>query len=198
LSNGLFLFLFVLCPLVIVVRGWLPALWFLVPALLAQTIAISVLFTRIHRHLFPGANEERFKLALICTLAPVSAIRALDLLSRPLLESFHPLTAAAVLLDRQDFERFARRVWRDLKFPRLPEAPAAPPAAVETAHAFHRQLTTAAESLLRTKGVDPESWLKPPPTTDPTHVRYCPRCEAQFTAAATRCAECGGRPLLDL
>jgi len=34
--------------------------------------------------------------------------------------------------------------------------------------------------------------------SDPAHVRYCPRCEAQFVVAAEICPECGGLPLVGM
>src|SRR5436853_594007 len=64
-----------------------------------------------------AATEERFNLFIILLLAPASAIRASDALSRPLLEEFHPLAVARVLSKADDFHELAAQSLRELTYP---------------------------------------------------------------------------------
>lgn len=192
----LFFYLFGAVPTVVWAWGWLPALWILVPLLTGQTAWIGWQARRGHIQLYPGATEERFRLTLTLALSPLAAIRAGDTLFRPLLEEFHPVVAGAFWVEREELERLARRMWRDLRWPRLPVCPVPEGKATE---AFHREGVRAAlEDWARGLGMDPAAWERPLPPSDPSHTRQCPRCETQFTSQASRCAECGGRELVPL
>jgi len=191
-------YLFAVVPWVVSRFDWLPALYWLVPVMFLQTGWIAFRFIRAHRHLFPDATEERFKLGLIYALAPASSARARDPLTRGALEPFHPLCAAAELLKPPAFERIARVAWRDLKFPRVPECGSEELDAIAVEAWYRSKSLEALASLLTQTGLDPANWLRAPEATEAVHTRYCPRCEAQFTADAASCAECGGRPLLPI
>src|SRR2546421_4451380 len=96
LTNCLFTYLFILAPMLLH-RWGLRQCWLgLVIGLLALTTATAILFLRAHKHFYPGANEERFTHFLTILLAPATTIRAQDVLSWPLLETFHPLAIAKV------------------------------------------------------------------------------------------------------
>ncbi|MSU34597.1 MAG: hypothetical protein EXS36_05715 [Pedosphaera sp.] len=193
--TGLWGFLVIACPAIIWRFGWLPALWWLAPALLLQMAWITVGFVRLHRRFFPAANDDRFKLALVYALAPVSASRAPDSLSRPLLGSFHPLCVAAGLLSSAELAPLAESVWRELRYPRsaTPESRTAQGLAVEVW--FRSEIKSRVESLLREVNLDTAVWERSPVPTDPTHACYCPRCLSQFTQEATTCTDCGRLPL---
>ncbi|MBI3882198.1 MAG: hypothetical protein HY301_19325, partial [Verrucomicrobia bacterium] len=195
LCEMLFLYLFLLCPVTVWLRGWLPALWWMIPLLLAQTIGAAVLFVRAHRRLFPDAGDERFRLAIIFALAPAATIRAGDALARPLLENFHPLAVAKVLLDEKDFAAAARRGWRDVNFPLLPTCPIAGADASATEEWFRRAQQSPLETFLGATKLPAATWQAAPAASDPAHAKFCPRCEAQFTATAAACDACGGRAL---
>lgn len=192
------IYIFGVVPWVVSRFDWLPALYWLVPAMLVQTGWIAFRFVRAHRQLFPGATEERFKLGLIYALAPAGSSRACDPLTRGALEAFHPWCAAAELLTPTEFERLARGAWRDLNFPRFPECVSGEPDAIAIEAWFRKRSLQALESLLTEIGLDSADWLRPPQATEGSHTQYCPRCHAQFTADAGTCSECGGRPLLPL
>ena len=81
-SLVLTLFLLVLCPVTIWRFGWLPALWFILPALLLQTGLITAKLRKVHRSLYPTADDDRFRLTLLCLLAPLVSMRAPAILSR--------------------------------------------------------------------------------------------------------------------
>lgn len=196
LANALVVYIFGLAPAAIWLFGlghcWLALLL----GLLALTITTATLFARAHRALYPAAVDERFTHALTIALAPTSAMRAHDALSRPLLETFHPLAVALDLLDRQAATAFARRLLRDLRHPALPRCPIDLPAAQRTEEFFRRTLLTASEEFLTRHGFDVEELCRPPQPGDSSVRAYCPRCEAQFTQAAGTCADCGGLALV--
>ncbi len=140
LTNVLFGFLFVLSPLLI----WRFGLRFCWPGLLAGllgcTTATAVLFQRAHKHFYPAAEDERFTQFLLILLAPACTIRALDVLSRPLLEDFHPLAIAKVFCPEARFGEFARKVLLEIRHPGLPLCPGVEPAAQAVGAALARRV----------------------------------------------------------
>jgi hypothetical protein len=196
LTNWLFLLLFGLAPLTIwrfgVSASW-PAL---MVALLATTASIMIFFRRAHRHLYPSAADERFSQTLMVLLYPALAIRARDLLSRPLFELFHPLALAKVFCPEPVFLEFAARVVRELKHPAMPVCPRTEPVA-QDAERFTRELLLQAVEKFTTKnGAGFEALLKAPLPADESCQSYCPRCLAQFTAESGTCLDCGGLQVL--
>jgi hypothetical protein len=128
-------------------------------------------------------------------LYPPAAIRASDALSRPLLESCHPLAAAAVLCDAPHFETFARRTLLDLRHPARPLATENQPALAAIEESARAETLAAAELVVRKAGLDPEKIIRPPEPSDSTCRAFCPRCHALFTSADSSCSDCGGMPL---
>lgn len=196
-SLVLTVFLLLLCPVTIGLFGWLPALWFILPALLLQSGFITVKLRRLHRALYPAADEDRFRLTLLCLLAPLVAMRAPAILSRHLLEGFHPLAVAAELLDKDSFKSLARGWWRDLNHPLLPATPG-DAAAAEIVNTFRLLQRDAVSRFLNGQNLAVENLVKPAAPTDRSHTQQCPRCETQFTRNASACRECGGIALADL
>jgi hypothetical protein len=197
-SLALFALLFVVAPLVVWCFGLLPALVFLVVALVALLVGTGRSFLRAHRTLYPAAGDERFRLGILLALAPFSAVRAPDVLARAALERFHPLVGAFALLPRPEALALARRVWRDLKFPLRPEFPSADPAAVAAARWFREQELAEVEGYLVREGVLLADLAAPLAPSEPENTQHCERCEAQFLPQATGCVECGGRALVPL
>jgi hypothetical protein len=196
LANALFAYVFVLIPLVVIQFG-LKLSWLgLLLGLLALTTATALWFRRAHRALYPAAEDERFTHTLTILLAPTTAMRAVDALARPLLEEFHPLAVARVLLPAPAFRTFARRLWLDLLHPAQPHSPSDAPAVRETELHSRRAWQEAVGEFLRRHGLDPGDLAQPPAPNDDTCRAYCPRCQAQFTTAAGVCADCGGLSLV--
>jgi hypothetical protein len=191
-------YVFVVVPAVIWSLGFLLSWLWLLLGLVSLTITTAVFFTRAHRTLYPEAHDERFTHALTIALAPTSAMRAHDALSRPLLEVFHPLAVAGVLLNDREFRGFARRILLDLRHPAWPQCPNESPAAQATEQYFRQTLLTAAEEFLVRRGLKPEELCRAPVPGDNTSRAYCPRCEAQFTNLDGQCADCGGLALVAL
>lgn len=194
--SALVVFTFALAPAAIWCVGlrlsWAP----LVAALLAQIGVIATRFARAHRALFPEATEERFAKVLTVALSPANAMRALDALSRPLFEAFHPLAVAAVLLPPADFRDLARAVLLDVRHPAQPVCPEPDPAAQATEQYARRLLEEAVERVVRRRGLDPDALRRPPQPVEPDCRAYCPRCGAQFTTTHGTCADCGGLALV--
>ncbi|HVY70618.1 MAG TPA: hypothetical protein VHH73_11865, partial [Verrucomicrobiae bacterium] len=65
----------------------------------------------------------------------------------------------------------------------------------ETLHWFRGQQVATLEQFLKRQKINLADLAKPPAPSDPSHTRYCPRCESQYTDAAEVCPECGGRAL---
>ena len=195
LGNILFVYLFVIAPGLIWFFGFrLAGLW-VVAGLLAQTFTIGWHFWRAHGALYPGGSEERFVPFLTMLLAPPTAIRAHDLLARRLVENFHPLAVAEAFCPGAPFQRLARRVLLDSRFPMLPSAPSSKAAVAQTEEWFRGVLLDECEKAVEHAGLKPSELTQPPERLEAAHRSYCPRCDAQFVVEVGTCADCGGRAL---
>jgi hypothetical protein len=196
LTNCLFGYLFIFAPLLIW-RVGLAQCWLgLLLGLLACLVAIGVLFYRAHKRFFPLAEDDRFTHCLIVSLSPVTAVRARDLLARPLFETFHPLAVAKVFCPERSFAGYARDILREMRHPGLPVCPLIQAEAAATERYGRAVLEQAIEELLRAAGLNPDELLQPPVPADETCRAYCPRCSAQFTAPTGVCVDCGGMALV--
>ena len=194
-TNALFIYLFAVSPLIIWRFGFQRTWPFLLAVLLALTFAIAMLFRRGHKKFYPDAEDERFTHFLIIFLSPVTAIRACDALSRPLLEAYHPLALANVFCPTERFEAMARSYWREILCPALPICPREDRLALETERYWRAVLQDAAGQFLKRSGIDTDALNQPPLPADDTCLSYCPRCLAQFTAREGICVDCGGLAL---
>jgi hypothetical protein len=195
LANSLFVFLYVLAPVVVWKFGLVKTVWPLVTVLLAHTVTIAILFRRAHGHLYPHGHEERFTPFLTMLLAPPSAVRSVDVLGKHLLEEFHALAAAKVLLSAESFRAFARRVLLDLRFPIFPMHPSNDALVASTENSFRDLMRAEAEKLVTRAGLKVEELILPPARSEAIHTAFCPRCDSQFVRADSGCGDCGGRPL---
>ena len=176
--------------LVVFAGGWLGLglslrevwVWFVGALVIINWIA-TVKFARAHRRLFPDALEERIQHTTMMALFPLATIRAVDVLSRPLLEKFHPLAVGLHLLGRDAFEQLAQRQLRRVRL-WMSEAPTED-------QPYFRQLEDAVVRFLRTAKVAVEKSLVTPPASDPNCRSFCPRCGSQFTFATGPCKDCG-------
>lgn len=198
LTNLLFIYLFMAAPLIInwlsLERTWLA----LLAGILVCTIPASMLFRRAHNRLYPTAEDDRFTHFILVLLSPVSAMRACDLLSRGLLENFHPLAVARVFCDKEQFRTFARATLSEIRYPARPLWPSTDPAAAETEQEWRLRVQGAVEKLLKQAGVEPDELIQAPAPADENCRAYCPRCLAQFTTGTGVCDDCGGLPLIPI
>lgn len=196
LTNLLLAYVFVASPALIWHFGFKLTWLGLLLGLLALTITTATLFYRAHRKLYPEAEDERFTHTLTIALAPSSALRAHDALSRPLLEDFHPLTAAKFLLKEDAFRELARRVLLDVRHPALPTCPNSQSGAAATEQFFRKALRAEMETFLKAHDLDMDELCRPPGPAEAVSCAYCPRCETQFATREARCADCGGMALV--
>jgi len=193
LCNGLFAYLFVLCPVLIGMQGilfwWLPLLL----GLAALTGATLLAYWRAHRALYPDDRDDRRRRLTAMLLSPPAAVRAHDALSRGLLSGYHPLAAAAALCPQPVFLDYARRVLIDARVPR-PAATGggAPAAAATTTGGDMERLAQEVDRLVALTGARPEDLNAPPAERDPQAHSYCPRCRSQYRVASGECSDCGG------
>ncbi len=195
LSNSLFVSLFAFAPLLVWRFGLAQIVWPLLAGMLAHTVTIALLFQRAHKALYPDGGEERFTPFLTMLLAPPTAIRASDILSRHLLEPCHPLAVANVLCAAGRFENFARQVLMDLQHPLLPVCPASESGPVATEQWFRSTHLAVAGEFVARAGLDLGELMRPPERAEPGNLSYCPRCHAQFVTKESVCEDCGGRAL---
>jgi hypothetical protein len=189
LVNALFIYVFGLIPMAIWRFGLKMSWMSLLAGLLMLTVSVAIFFRRAHKTFYPKAEDDRFTHFLTIMLSPVTAIRALDILSRPLMETFHPLAVAAVFCPAEKLRQLAVSVWREIRFPSVPgNGAAASPADAEAHAMFHKTV----ENFLKRNKIDPDELLRPPQPLDDTCVAYCPRCLSQFIKREGGCPDCGG------
>ncbi len=193
-AAGLFLLLFVALPAV----GFTLGLGLAWPALLAALLVLqfwsTAAFVRAHRVLHPGAQAERRALALSVALSPLEALRAGQILGRDLLAGFHPLAAAAALLEPRRLEPFAAGVLRDALHPLPPACPVDDPEAVETERAARERLVRALRSAAERLGLPADLGTRPP-AADADERTWCPRCLRTYLLESGTCSECWDLPL---
>ncbi len=194
-ANSLFLYVFVGAPLVVWQRGIVSTWPYLLGGTYVLTLCLAVLFRRIHKKFYLKADDDRFSQFLMILLWPVVAMRAHDILARPLFEEFHPLAIANLHCSEARFREFARTIWREILYPASPLVPAANPLVAETEHFSRETWKSEVERFLKKQGVPPDSLLTPPEPADESSHAYCPRCLAQFTSAESACTDCGGLAL---
>jgi hypothetical protein len=196
LTNAVFVYLFVFAPWLIWQTGLLRCWLGLLIGLLALTASTAISFHRVHKSFYPAAEDDRFMHFMITLLSPATTIRARDVLSRPLLETFHPVAIAYVFCAEAQFRGLARASLLDLRHPTGSAWPLVDPLPQTVEKESRAQLLNAMERFLKQHGIEPRDLVKPPARNDETCHSYCPRCEAQFTGSEGTCADCGGVPLV--
>jgi hypothetical protein len=199
LANALFIYLFLLAP-VVIYRFGLASIWVpLLAGLYVFTFSVAFIFRRVHLHFYPDLKNDRFTHVLINMFSPATTIRAGDVLSRSLLESFHPLAAVRVLGSEGAFRRAAIRAMVDLTYP-LGSEPVVPGVdnalGKEVANSHAGAEGAAIQMFLAKEGVAANELLRPPEPADSSSLSYCPRCQSQFRIKEGTCADCGGLKLV--
>lgn len=156
----------------------------LVGVLLFVNTAIAVQFCRLHRRFYPAASDERFQHTLMMSLFPLASIRAVETLARPLVENFHPLAVAKVLLNKDSFEQLASHHLRRLRV-RVGFS------SDDTERRYFEMLEAAMLEFLKSEKIGAGKLLPPPGAGDPSCHSFCPRCGSQFTFETGSCSDCG-------
>jgi len=176
----LFVFLFLIAPVLVRLRG-LERIWPVLLAYLIWSLAwIGWSFLRAHRALYPEQKEGRWQQVMVLALSPFSAIRANDVLLRDLFCVFHPLAVGCVLLSNEESRVQAEQYLRQSLF-RMD-------ANLTSSDAAMRR---ALESFLAKTGMPREELLRSPRRESHNCRTYCPLCLAQFVLAEGECPDCG-------
>ena len=152
---ALWLLLLVVFPVLVLSERFLLSLPWLVPAVIVVWTSTLVSFFR---------TRPSLELGLTNSLSPVSLIAAPVAISIDRCSTTHPVIAAHVLCDTDEFVRIAR-LW----------------------HFDAESLRPQIDQLARERGV---ALLAPPADVEPGVSQYCARCHATFTDAARFCADC--------
>lgn len=196
MCNLIFLYLFVVCPVVIFYSG-LAKTWFILLPLLLLLMALNTkLFFHAHKILFPDEGSSRIQSLFLILLVPTTSIRANDYLSCYLLESFHPLAVAKILCSQRDFELIAQRFILDAQHPIQPACPADDIMICNTEKWFRESYLLLIEDFIKMSVVDLEALVGPPQQGSSSAVTYCPRCHTQFAIADGKCLDCNNTLVL--
>ena len=176
----LFVFLFLISPVLIRLRG-LERIWPVLLAYLIWSLAwIGWSFLRAHRALYPELKEGRWQQVMVLALSPLSAIRANDVLLRDLFCAFHPLAVGHVLLSKEEYRVQADWHFRQALF-RMDW----------NLSSSDAPMLRLLQTFLMRIGLPPEELLDPPPRESENCQAYCPLCLAQFVLAEGQCPDCG-------
>ena len=163
--------------------GYATMTLFLLVALEAAAIHLSIQFYRLHRRLNP-ADEGRHRtselIKFLCCSPTV--FHCVDAISSGLLARFHPLVVAHLVCGPEEFDRHGALWVRALKF--------AKPAHDENTLWFRTESERLLKEFLQSTGRSIERYLVPPGRLDPASASYCPRCQAQFGFTDGLCPDC--------
>jgi hypothetical protein len=194
LSLILFLFLFVVTPVLVSSFGLIRLITPVAAVMVMLAVLIGILFYRAHKQLFPAESSERFENLVKMILCPPVSIRAPDIITRNLLAEYSPIVVAS-LLTGSDEQQFVRAFILDLQHPLKHE--------VSDETAEKTIAWTAAEQLnICLDQVKAGDYLKPedllaPAQREGNSISYCPRCRCQFVVSAVECPDCPGVALVD-
>jgi hypothetical protein len=163
------------------------AVWGCLALLLCVSVSIAIEFWQLHKQFYPQASDSRWTHGLTIVLSPLSAIRAMDLLTRDLLAGFHPVTAAAVVCVDEEFAGIAGGQLRELRYATISTA--------ERSKWWNESLTRALQAVVAKRGLTADQLLAAPARQQDCDV-YCPRCLAQYLAAREACSDCGYEGLM--
>jgi hypothetical protein len=194
LSLILFLFLFVMTPVLVSSFGLLRLITPVAAVMVMLAVLIGILFYRAHKQLFPAESSERFENLVKMILCPPVSIRAPDIITRNLLAEYSPIVVASLLTGSNE-QQFVRAFILDLQHPLKHE--------VSDETAEKTIAWTAAEQLnICLDQVKAGDYLKPedllaPAQREGNSISYCPRCRCQFVVSAVECPDCPGVALVD-
>ncbi|HEX7771864.1 MAG TPA: hypothetical protein VF435_05550, partial [Pyrinomonadaceae bacterium] len=194
LSLILFLFLFVVAPVLVTSFGLMRLIIPVAAVMVILAVLIAILFYRAHKRLFPAETSERFENLVKMILCPPVSIRAPDILTRNLLAEYSPIVVASLLTGSSE-QQFVRAFILDLQHPLKHE--------VSDENAEKTIGWTAAEQLnICLDQIKAGQYLKPEDLSAPTQreensISYCPRCRCQFVMSAAECPDCPGVTLVN-
>jgi hypothetical protein len=194
LSWILFLFLFVVTPVLVSSFGLMELIIPVAAVMVILAVLIGILFYRAHKKLFPTESSERFENLIKMVLCPPVSIRAPDILTRNLLADYSPIILASLLAGARE-QQFVRAFILDLQHPLKHEI------ADETAEktiswTAAEQLNVCLDQVKAGRYLKPEA-LSAPVQREENSISYCPRCRCQFVVSAVECPDCPGVELVE-
>lgn len=163
--------------------GYATMTLFLLVALEAAAIHLSIQFHRLHRRLYPeeeGRHRTSELIKFLCCSPTV--FHCVDAISSGLLSRFHPLIVAHLVCGPAEFDRHCTLWVRALKF--------AKPDDDENTSWFRIESERLFKDFLQSIGRSIDQYLVPPSRLDPASASHCPRCQAQFGFAEGLCPDC--------
>ena len=189
LSLILFLFLFVVTPILVMNFALLSLVIPVAVVMFIMAIVIGVMFQRAHKQFFPNEGTERFESLAKMVLCPPVSIRAPDLLTRNLLSDFSPIVLAELLGEARE-RQFVRAFILDLQYPLGHEV--ADDTAEQTMRwTAEQQLAICLEQMKGGRYLKREE-LEAPSQREENSISYCPRCRCQFVVRDGECPDCPG------
>ena len=194
LSLILFLFLFVVTPVLVSSFGLMGLIIPVAVVMVILAVLIGILFYRAHKQLFPAETSERFENLVKMILCPPVSMRAPDILTRNLLAEYSPIVVASLLTGSSE-QQFMRAFILDLQHPLKHEV--SDEAAEKTiGWTAAEQLNVCLEQIKAGRYLKPEE-LSAPTQREENSISYCPRCRCQFVVSAVECPDCPGVVLED-
>ena len=194
LSLILFLFLFVVTPVLVISFGLMGMIIPVAAVMVILAVLIGILFHRAHKRLFPAETMERFENLVKMILCPPVSIRAPDILTRNLLAEYSPIVLANLLADSRE-QQFIRAFILDLQHP-LKHEVSDEVAAKTISWTAAEHLNVCLEQVKAGRYLKPEELLAPK-QREGNSISYCPRCRCQFIVNAVECPDCPGVALVD-
>ena len=153
---------------------------------------------RAHKRLYPSAKLNRLKMTFTALVSPAVSLRATDLLGRNLLGMRHPLSLAATVLSTEDLQRVLGFVVRDVRYPKLPDAPQTEGDWSPTLTVWQQAWLEAIERFAKRQRLNIEDAFAVPAALEPDDQSYCLRCHTTFAATEAQCSPCGDRLTMPL
>ena len=194
LSLILFLFLFVVTPVLVSSFGLMGLIIPVAAVMVILAVLIGILFYRAHKQLFPAETSERFENLVKMILCPPVSIRAPDILTRNLLAEYSPIVLANLLAGSSEHQ-FVRAFILDLQHP-LKHEVSDETAAKTISWTAAEQLNVCLEQVKAGCYLEAED-LSAPRQREGNSISYCPRCRCQFVVSAVECPDCPGVVLVD-
>ncbi|HKP82308.1 MAG TPA: hypothetical protein VJT69_09825 [Pyrinomonadaceae bacterium] len=194
LSSILFLFLFVVTPVLVSSFSLMGLIIPVAAVMVILAVLIGILFYRAHKQLFPAEASERFENLVKMILCPPVSMRAPDILTRNLLAEYSPIVVASLLTGSGE-QQFMRAFILDLQHPLKHEV--SDEVAEQTiGWTAAEQLNVCLEQVRAGRYLKPEE-LSAPTQREENSISYCPRCRCQFVVSAVECPDCPGVGLVD-
>ena len=194
LSLILFMFLFVVTPVLVTSFGLMGLIIPVAAVMLILAVLMGILFYRAHKKLFPAETSERFENLVKMILCPPVSIRAPDILTRNLLADYSPIVLASLLTGAGE-QQFVRAFILDLQHP-LKHEVSDGTAEKTIGWTAAEQLNVCLEQIKAGRYLKPEE-LSAPSQREGNSISYCPRCRCQFVVSAVECPDCPGVELVE-